>query len=99
MTRDWSRAPPALKPDVHREAVAVAGTGRAEARGLVLGDQQGRAADGDGVEDVVALGAGKPPDGAGEAVLREQAAALGVALRLALLGKPRSGARHAAGSR
>src|SRR5258708_1140732 len=95
MTRDWSRAPPALKPDVHREAVAVAGTGRAEARGLVLGDQQGRAADGDGVEDVVALGAGKPLDGAGEAVLREQAAALGVAVRLALLGKHRSAAVHA----
>src|SRR5260370_42296670 len=97
MTRDWSRAPPALKPDVHRQAVAVAGTGRAEARGLVLGDQQGRAADGGGVEDVVALGAGKPLGGAGEAVLREQAGALGGAGRLAPLCQDRSAAAPAGG--
>src|SRR5258707_14344999 len=95
MTRDWSRAPPASKPDVHRQAVAVADAGRAEARGLVLGDQQGRAADGDGVEDVIALGAGKALDGAGEAVLREQAAALGVAVRLALFAEHRLAAIHA----
>src|SRR4030088_1632522 len=90
-----ARGPRESKPDVHRQAVAVADTGRPEARGVVLGDQQGGAADGDGVEDVVALGAGRPLDGAGEAVLREQAAALGVAVRLALLGKHRSAAVHA----
>src|SRR5882757_3471773 len=90
-----ARGPLESKPDVHRQAVAVADTRRPEARGLALGDQQGRAADGDGVEDVVARGAGKALDGAGEAVLREQAAALGVAVRLALLGKHRSAAVHA----
>src|SRR4029077_7091114 len=83
------------KPDVHRQAVAVTRARGAEASGLALGDQQRGAADGDGVEDVVALGAGKALDRAGEAVLGQQAASLGIAVRLALLAEHRLAAVHA----
>ena len=62
---------------------------------LRCGDQQRRAADGDGVEDVVARRAGQAFDGAGEAVPGQQAAAFGVAVRLALLAQHRLAAVHA----
>src|SRR5713226_5871467 len=69
-----SGAPPASEPDIHRQAVAVAGARGAEPRRLALGDQLGGAADGDGIEDVVALGTGKAFDRAGEAMHGQQAA-------------------------
>ena len=64
-----------LEPDVHRQAVAVTLLLRPQARRRALGDQQGRAADGHGVEDVVAGCSRERSRLPGESVTRQQAEA------------------------
>src|SRR5689334_21295139 len=73
------------KPDVHGQAVTVARVGRPEPCGLAFGDQERRAADGDGVENVVARRARQAFDGRLEAVPGQQLAPFGIAVRPALL--------------
>src|SRR5436190_8306876 len=83
------------KPYVHRQTVAIPFVGGAEPSRGAGGDQRRGAADGDGVEDVVARRAGQALDPGPEAVLRQELATLGIAVGLALLAQHRLASVHA----
>src|SRR5947208_41732 len=91
---EWTPSPGAIvavisKPYVHRQAVAIPFVGRAKTGRLARGDQRRRAADRDGVEDVVARRTGQALDFGLEAMPGEKLAPLRVAFGLALLAEHR----------